>query len=232
MELQQISPDQNVIWQWEFIKLNATIAYTWLVMFILTAVSWFITRNLTVEGPISRWQNLLEVIVDTVKSEITSLTDKQPTRYLPFISTLFIFIAFSNILDVAPGFTSPAASLSTTAALAACVFGAVPAYAISDQGVIDYLRRFAQPSILMLPFNIIGEVSRTLALAIRLFGNVMSTGKIAAILLAVAPLFFPIIMHALGLLTGLIQAYIFAVLTMVYIASASRAQAERSGNDE
>ncbi len=229
MELQQISPDQTIIWQWQFIKLNATIAYTWLVIFVLTVVSWAITRNLTIEGPISRSRNLLEVIVDTVRREINSLTSKQPERYLPFISTLFLFIAFSNILDVFPGFTSPAASLSTTAALAICVFIAVPAYAISDQGLIPYLRKFAQPSILMLPFNIIGEVSRTLALAIRLFGNVMSTGKIAAILLAVAPLFFPIIMHALGLLTGLIQAYIFAVLAMVYIASASRTRAQKEG---
>ncbi len=227
MELQQISPDQTIFWQWSFVTLNATIAYTWLVMAALTILSWAVTRNLTIDGPISRRQNLLEVIVDTVRQEINSLTSKQPTRYLPFISTLFLFIAFSNVLDVFPGFTSPAASLSTTAALAICVFVAVPAYAISDQGLTAYLRRFAQPSIMMLPFNIIGEVSRTLALAIRLFGNVMSTGKIAAILLAVAPLFFPIIMHALGLLTGLIQAYIFAVLAMVYIASASRAQARK-----
>jgi F-type H+-transporting ATPase subunit a len=104
----------------------------------------------------------------------------------------------------------------------------VPVYGIAHQGFLGYLKLYVQPTPLMLPFNVIGELSRTLALAVRLFGNMMSGAKIAAILLTIAPLFFPIVMHALGLLTGLIQAYIFAILALVYIASATQAHNGRS----
>jgi F-type H+-transporting ATPase subunit a len=123
-----------------------------------------------------------------------------------------------------PGYIPPTASLSTTAALAICVFVAVPVYGILQSGAAGYFKQYIKPTVFMLPFNVMGELSRTLALAVRLFGNIMSGAKIGAILLAIAPLFFPIIMHALGLLTGLIQAYIFAVLAMVYIASATRSR--------
>ncbi|MBU4606492.1 MAG: F0F1 ATP synthase subunit A, partial [Proteobacteria bacterium] len=103
----------------------------------------------------------------------------------------------------------------------------VPAYGIQSQGVKNYLGQYVKPSIIMLPMNILGELSRTLALAVRLFGNIMSGSKIAAILLAITPIIFPVVMQALGLLTGMIQAYIFAVLAMVYIASAVRIQKQR-----
>jgi F-type H+-transporting ATPase subunit a len=193
-------------------------------MALLTGVSWLVTRRLSPEPPLSRWQNVLEAIVDVVRNQIREVSNQEPRIYLPFIGTLFLFIAVSNLLDVVPGFTSPTASLSTTTALAACVFFAVPLYGIAERGFLGYLKQYIRPTIFMLPFNVIGELSRTLALAVRLFGNVMSTGKIAAILLAVTPLFFPIVMDALGMLTGLIQAYIFAILAMVYIGSAARAR--------
>lgn len=224
MELSQISPDQMIFFTWGIVKINATIVFTWLVITLLTVVSWIVTRNLRADPPISRLQNLLEVIVVQISNQIRELSRESPARFLPFIGTLFLFIAVSNTLDIVPGFLSPAGSLSTTTALAICVFLAVPIYGISQKGIGAYLKNYAEPSIFIAPFNIIGEVSRTLALAIRLFGNVMSTTKIAAILLAVAPLLFPIVMKALGLLTGLIQAYIFAILAMVYIGSASRAR--------
>lgn len=224
MELSEITPDQSILWQWEFIRLNVTIVYTWVVMALLTAVSWLVTRRLSLSPPLSRWQNVLEAIVDVVQTQIREVSNQEPRTYLPFIGTLFLFIVASNLLDVVPGFTSPTASLSTTAALAVCVFFAVPLYGIAEQGFLGYLKQYVRPTVFMLPFNVIGELSRTLALAVRLFGNVMSTGKIAAILLAVAPLFFPIVMDALGMLTGLIQAYIFAILAMVYIGSAAQAR--------
>ncbi|MBN1276669.1 MAG: F0F1 ATP synthase subunit A, partial [Deltaproteobacteria bacterium] len=173
------------------------------------------------------WQNLLEIIVINMRSEIREISGGKSDPYLAFVGTLFIFILLSNILSVIPGFISPTASLSTTAALAICVFVSVPVYGIISRGFKGYLKQYAQPSPFMLPFNIMGELSRTLALAVRLFGNMMSGMKIIAILLSLAPLFFPIIMHALGLLTGAIQAYIFAVLAMVYIASAARIQKDR-----
>ena len=141
---------------------------------------------------------------------------------MSFIGTLFVFIAVSNLLAIVPWYEAPTASLSTTAALAISVFIAVPVFGISEGGLKGYLRSYLQPNFIMLPFNIISEVSRTLALAVRLFGNIMSGGLIASVLLSIAPFFFPIIMSALGLLTGMIQAYIFAILATVYIAAATR----------
>jgi F-type H+-transporting ATPase subunit a len=227
MNLKDISPDQVILWQWGPVSLNATILFTWAIMLGIVLTAWLITRRLKAGARISRWQNLLEIIVSSMQDQIREISRQSPAQYLPFVGTLFIFIAISNLLSVVPWYVAPTASLSTTAALAICVFVAVPIYGILKKGVGGYLKQYIQPTFFMLPFNIMGELSRTLALAVRLFGNMMSGMKIAAILLAIAPLFFPILMHALGLMTGLIQAYIFAVLAMVYIASATQAQRER-----
>ena len=120
-----------------------------------------------------------------------------------------------------PGYEPPTSSLSTTAALALCVFLATPIFGIAENGVLQYLKTFIEPTFIMLPFNIISEISRTLALAVRLFGNIMSGGLIVTILLSIAPLFFPVLMTVLGLITGIIQAYIFSILATVYIAAAT-----------
>jgi len=142
---------------------------------------------------------------------------------------LFFFIALSNILAIVPGFEPPTGSLSTTTALALCVLVSVPIYGVARRGLVEYLRHYVQPTIIMLPLNIIGELSRTIALAIRLYGNVMSGTVIVAILISIVPFVFPIVMQLFGLLTGLIQAYIFAVLAMVYLASATHGRAEEAG---
>ena len=218
----QITPDQNVLWEWGFVHLNDTILYTWLVMAMIVVGSWLITRRLTSGPRPSRWQSLLEVIVDYTRSEIQQMSRQPASRYLPFVGTLFLFIAVSNALGIVPGYVPPTGSLSTTAALAICVFVAVPIFGMLSEGLGGYLRRYIQPTPLMLPFHIIGELSRTLALAVRLFGNVMSGTKIVGVLVSVIPLLFPVVMQALGLLTGLIQAYIFAILAMIYIASGER----------
>jgi F-type H+-transporting ATPase subunit a len=227
MQLRDISPDQVVFWQWGWISLNATIVFTWGVMVLMVLGSWLITRKLSSGPEISRWQNLLEVLVGGMRNQIQDIAQEEPDSYLHFIGTLFLFILVSNLLFVVPWYVAPTASLSTTAALAICVFVAVPVYGILSRGVLGYLKQYVRPTPLMLPFNVIGELSRTLALAVRLFGNIMSGMKIAAILLAVIPFIFPIVMQALGLLTGAIQAYIFAVLAMVYIASATRVRKEK-----
>lgn len=227
-----INPDQIVFFQWGWFKINSTIFFTWLVMFLLTFGSWLVTRKLTSEGELSRWQNLLEVLVNAINNQIREVSRQDPGPYLPFVGTLFIFIATSNILAVVPGYTPPTSSLSTTAGLAICVFIAVPLFGIARQGVLNYLRQYVQPTFFMLPFNIIGELSRTLALAVRLYGNMMSGTVIVAILLSITPLIFPVVMQVLGLITGLIQAYIFAILAMVYIASASRAHDETAKKGE
>lgn len=217
----QISPDQFVIHQWGPFGLNATIIFTWVVMALLTITARVITLRLSDREDMSRWQNLLEVLVVGMRDQIRDVSRAEPGRYLPFVGTLFLFIATSNLLGVVPGFRPPTGSLSTTTALAICVLVAVPLYAIGEKGLTAYLRKYVQPTVFMLPFNIIGEISRTIALAIRLYGNVMSGTVIVAILIGITPFFFPIVMQLLGLLTGLIQAYIFAVLAMVYIASAT-----------
>lgn len=227
MDIKTISPDQVLMWQWGPISLNATIVFTWVVMGLLVIGSWLVTRRISSDVRFSRWQNVLEILIKGMQDQIRAISHQETGIYLPFAGTLFLFIAVSNLLGIVPGYIPPTASLSTTAALAICVFVAVPLYGVLSQGPLGYLKQYIRPTVFMLPFNIMGELSRTLALAVRLFGNMMSGAKIGAILLAIAPLFFPIIMSALGLLTGLIQAYIFAVLAMVYIASAARARQER-----
>ncbi len=218
----EISPDATIYWQSGFFKLNATIVFSWVVMAIIIVVSWLATRKINVETPISRWQNMLESVVSTMRKQIGDITQQEPEIYLPFLGTLFLFISISNLLDIVPGYKPPTGSINTTAALAICVFFAVPVFGIMKKGVGAYLKNYIKPTPFMLPFNIIGEFSRTLALAVRLFGNIMSGTMIAGILLSIAPLFIPIVMEALGLLIGQIQAYIFAVLAAVYIASATR----------
>lgn len=219
-----ISSDEVIYWQSGFFKLNATLGFTWLVMLILVVFSWLVTRRLTSNTHPSRWQNLLEVLVSGMRNQIREVSGQDPGAYLPFVGTLFVFIALANLLSIVPGYRPPTSSLSTTAALATCVFVAVPLYGIGKRGLLGYLQQYIRPSIFMLPFNLIGELSRTLALAVRLYGNMMSGTVIAAILISFVPLFVPIVMQLLGLLTGMIQAYIFAVLAMVYIASATRAR--------
>jgi F-type H+-transporting ATPase subunit a len=223
----QISPDHYVFWTHGWFKLNATILFTWVVMVLMTLLSWLITRNLTSGPEISRWQNLLESLVAGMSKQIREVTRQKAAPFLPFLGTIFLFVLVSNLLNVVPGFRSPTGSLSTTAGLAICVFIAVPAFGILDRGLRGYLRTYVKPTPVMLPFNIMGEVSRTLALAVRLFGNIMSGTMIAAILLTIAPFIFPVIMDLLGLLTGVVQAYIFAILAAVYIASGMRAREER-----
>ena len=217
-----LSPDQVVFWQYGFLKLNSTIVTTWALMFVLVAGSRLITRRLSTDFKMSHWQNLLEAIVTGVKKQIEEVGLRQPEKYLGFLGTLFLFIVLSNLSTIFPFYEPPTGSLSTTAALALCVFVAVPVYGIAESGLGGYLKTYLEPTPLMLPFNIISELTRTLALTVRLFGNIMSGTMILAILISVTPLIFPIFMTLLGLLTGIVQAYIFSVLATVYIAAATQ----------
>lgn len=217
----RLSSDEIILWQNGLFKLNLTIATTWALMLLLAIGSKLATCKLTSGPHVSRWQSFLEIIVTGIKKQIEEVGLRQPEKYLGFLGTLFLFIAVSNIGTVFPRFEPPTGSLSTTAALAICVFVAVPVFGIAQTGLRGYLKSYLQPTIIMLPFNVIGEVSRTLALAVRLFGNMMSGVMILGILLAITPFFFPVIMNVLGLLTGMVQAYIFSILATVYIAAAT-----------
>ncbi len=216
----RLSPDQWIFCQYGPARLNATIVFTWAVMLVLVLGSFLVTRRLSTDGKRSRWQNALEIVVTTLEHQIEEVGLAHPEKYLFFLGTLFLFLATANLFTIIPGYEPPTGSLSTTVALALSVFVAVPVFGIAEQGVGGYLKSYAQPTLIMLPFNIIGEISRTLALAVRLFGNMMSGALIVGILLTLTPLLFPIVMMALGLLTGMVQAYIFTILAAVYIAAA------------
>jgi len=216
-----LSPDQVILWQYGFIKINSTLLATWSLMLVLVVGARLVTRGLTRGTSVSRWQAALEILVTGIDAQIKEVGLQVPQRYLPFVGTLFIFIATANLCTIVPGYEPPTGSLSTTTALALCVFVAVPLFGIGRRGWGRYLRSYLEPTAIMLPFTLISELSRTLALAIRLFGNMMSGTLIIAILLTITPLFFPIVLSALGLLTGMVQAYIFSVLATVYIAAAT-----------
>jgi F-type H+-transporting ATPase subunit a len=218
----RLSPDELIFWQHGYLKLNATIVFTWGLMLVLAVGSRLITGKLSTDLERSRWQSLLEIVVTGIEKQIEEVGLSQPRKYLGFLGTLFLFVGAASVCTVIPGYQPPTGSLSTTAALALCVFVAVPLFGIEELGLGDYLESYVKPTVIMLPFNIISELSRTLALAVRLFGNMMSGAMIIAILLTITPFIFPIVMTVLGLLTGMVQAYIFSILAAVYIAAATR----------
>jgi F-type H+-transporting ATPase subunit a len=216
-----LSPDQTFLFDIWSVPINATIFFTWVVMALLTVASMIVTHNLRPDVPPNRWRTTLEVIVQGIQGQIHEIAPGPSRHLLYFSGTLFLFVAMSNLLLVVPGFEPPTASLSTTTALALSVLIAVPLFGVTSRGLGGYLKTYLEPSFIMLPFNIISEFSRGISLAIRLYGNIMSGAVIAAILLTVAPFFFPVVMDLLGLLTGMIQAYIFSILATVYISSAT-----------
>lgn len=217
-----ISPDEVIFWQHGVFKLNATIVFTWALMAVLAIGSALVTRRLSHNLTRSRWQTLLELGLSAIEHQIADVGLVQPRKYIGFLGTLFLFIAAASLCTVVPGYEPPTGSLSTTAALALCVLIAVPLFGIAEQGLAGYLKSYAEPTVIMLPFNLISELSRTLALAVRLFGNMMSGAMIVGILLTITPFLFPIVLTLLGLLTGMVQAYIFFILAAVYIAAATR----------
>lgn len=218
----EITPDAITYVEIGSVRISATLFCTWFVMLLLTMLSWGIGRRCSHRVPLSRSAVVLETLVEFIHSNLAQTGMKNPEKYIPFVGTIFIFIAASGILELVPGFIPPTSSLSTTAALALLVFIAVPVYAITQQGTKKYLAHYVQPTSLLLPFHVMTEITRTLALAVRLFGNMMSGTLILGILLSIAPFFFPILFNILGLILSLIQAYIFSVLSIVYIAAVSQ----------
>jgi F-type H+-transporting ATPase subunit a len=227
----RLSPDEMLFWQYGFFKLNATIVFTWGLMVLLSVGAWLVTRRLSTDLHRQRWQNVLEIVVTGIATQIGEVGLDRPEKYLGFLGTLFLFVAAASLGTILPGFQPPTGSLSTTTALALCVFVSVPLFGIEEQGLGRYLKSYVKPTPIMLPFNLISEVSRTLALAVRLFGNMMSGAMVAGILLSITPFIFPVVMTALGLLTGMVQAYIFSILAAVYIAAATRTPRHRDSVD-
>lgn len=220
-------PDSAVLWAWGPLRVNVTLAMTWALMAVLAAGSWLVTRRIRAGEQPSRWQLLLEMVVEQMRSQVREAGAGDPDPYLAFVGTLFLFIAGASVLGIVPGYTPPTVSLSTTGALAVTVFVAIPAFAIAARGGKEYLRDYVRPTPLMLPFHVVGEFSRILALAVRLFGNIMSGQLIVGIVLSIVPFLFPAVLQGFGLLIGLIQAYVFGMLALVYVLSAVRSHRAR-----
>jgi len=203
------------------VVVTGTVLYSLIVSVILIVFALLVRRGLKRGG--SGWPVAAEFLIEHLEGIMQEMSDSDPRSYTPLVGTMALFIGISNLLGLAPGMRSPTADFSTTAALAVLVFLAVPFYGIRTRGVRGYLSHYAEPSPFLLPLEIVTEFSRTLALAVRLFGNVMSEELIIAVLLMIAGLLIPVPLMLLAVLTGVVQAYIFAVLTVVYVSAAVRA---------
>jgi F-type H+-transporting ATPase subunit a len=200
------------------VPITTPVVVTWALMAGLTLGSALATRRLRLDpGPA---QAALELLISSVQGQVRETLRTDPAPYLPFLATMFIFIAAANLLALVPGVEPPTARLETDAALAAIVFFAVHYFGVRARGLGGYLADFAKPTWIMLPLNLLSEVTRTFSLMVRLFGNIMSGVFVIGIVLSLVGLLVPIPFMALELLTGLIQAYIFTVLAMVFIGGA------------
>ncbi len=204
------------------IEITATVVYSLVASGLVIAIALFARPGLERES--SGWPVAAELIIEHFEDLMQEMFGRDPRPFTPLIVTLALYISAANLLGLAPGMHAPTADFSTTAALAVVVFFAVPYYGIRTRGLRGYLGRYVEASPLLLPFEIITEFSRTLALAVRLFGNVMSEELVIAVLLSIAGLLVPLPMMMLAVLTSVVQAYIFAVLTVVYLSAAVRAQ--------
>ncbi len=197
------------------VPISGTVVTTWGLMATLTAASWIVTRRFRVDA--GGWQAMIETVVDGIEEQIAALLNRDAAPFLPLLGTLFIFLVVANLSGLVPGVRAPTASIETAAALAAIVFLSVHFYGVRVQGVHTYLKSYLRPNPVMLPFNILSELTRSFSLAMRLFGNIMSEELVIAIILTLAGLLVPIPFMAFGILVGLVQAYIFSVLATVYI---------------
>lgn len=218
-EIGLASYDSIKLIEWNDFYINATIFNSWIVMALITLVAWLTTRHLAIGKKVSRWQTALEALVLWLQNEANETSGSRTNQYLGMAMGLFCFILTANLLTFLPWFRTPTASISTTMALAATVFLAIPYFSIKNAGVKGYLKKFIEPIPLMLPMNMFSEFFSVFAMGLRLFGNMLSGVMFASILSAFVPFVAPLTMQTLGLLTGSIQAYIFALLAVVYSSS-------------
>jgi F-type H+-transporting ATPase subunit a len=203
------------------IEVTATVLYSLAVSLLLVGLA--LAVRLGLKSYPSRLQVIAEAVVEHLEGIMGDMFGRDPRPYTAFVVTLALFIGTANLIGLAPGLRAPTADFSTAAALAAVVFLAVPAYGIRTQGLRGYLRHYLEPSPFLLPLEILTECTRTLALAVRLFGNIVSEELVLAVLLTVAGVLVPVPIMMLAVITGVVQAYIFSVLTVLYLAAAVRA---------
>lgn len=205
--------------EWNNFYINVTVFNSWMVILLITLIAWLTTRNLSTQKQVSKWQTALESLVLWLQQEANETSGSRTNQYLGMAMGMFCFILVCNLLTFIPWFRPPTASLSTTMALAFIVFLAIPYFSIKNAGIKGYLKKFIDPIPLMLPMNIFSEFFSVFAMGLRLFGNMLSGVMFASILSAFVPFIAPLTMQTLGLLTGSIQAYIFALLAVVYSSS-------------
>lgn len=198
------------------VPISRAVVTTWGLMAVLTLVSWWGTRAAARGGALAA---VLEILVETLEEQVRGVLQRDPWRYLPLLATLFIFLVAANLSALVPGVKPPTAKIETPAALAIIVFFSVHAYGIAARGTAGYFKRFLHPSPVLLPLNILAEFTRIISLMVRLFGNMMSHEFVIAIVLFLAGFLMPVPFMLLGVLIGVIQAYIFTILATVYIGA-------------
>ncbi len=212
------------------VTVSDTVLTTWFVMAVICVIAYMGTRNLAIRP--SLFQEALEAVIEATETTVRDVLSIDPWKVVPFLGTFWIFIAFANLIGLIPGLKSPTADLNTTAAFAVISYSLTHVFGIATQGIKGYLSHYKEPTWLMMPFELIAEISRTVALAIRLFGNMLSGEMIAAILLGVVGLLVPIPFDLLHIVIALIQAYIFGILTLVFIAGGIRQNSNLQGGAE
>jgi len=200
------------------VPISRPVVTTWAIMAVLVVGSWLVLNRARVGG--GMLQTVLEIVVETLAQQIRDVLGRDPWPYLPLLGTLFIFLVFANLSTIVPGMKPPTGHIETPAALAAIVFVSVHFFGIRSRGLLAYLRRYTRPNPLLLPLNLLSEITRTFSLMVRLFGNIMSHELVIAIVVFLAGLLLPIPFMLLGILIGIIQAYIFTVLATVFIGAA------------
>ena len=210
------------------VQITNTVITTWIVMAITGCLAWLATRRLQMKP--SRIQTLIEAMVSVIEESIRGIAPQHAQRIMPFIGTLWVFIVIANLIGLIPGMHSPTRDLSATAALAFLVFLSVHWFGIRIEGLKNYLRHYVQPSPIMLPFHLIGEMTRTVALAVRLFGNMMSLEMVALLILMVAGFLVPVPILMLHIVEALVQAYIFGMLALIYVAGGLQSQQRQQQN--
>ena len=217
-----ISTDELVFWKYGFININATILYTWIVMALLIFFAYLTRRSITKHNVIGKTENFFEILTDIIKDQIKNITEMGFDKVFPFITCLFLFILTSNLISLIPSFSSPTASLSTTFALVLLVVVFSVFIGIQNKGLKKYLSKYTKPVKLMLPFIVMNDIVSNFSMAFRLYGNVMSGGIVAAILMKISFLSvgFPVILNLLSFMSGAIQAYVFSILSLIFLSSA------------
>ena len=216
MERSLLAPD--ILFHLGPVPISRPVVTTWFIMAVLTAASWLGLRNASIHA--GTFQTVLEILVETLAKQVHEIIRRDPWPYLPLLGSLFIFLIFANLSAVVPGMKPPTGHIETPAALAVIVFLSVHFFGVRSRGVLEYLGRYTKPNLLLLPLNVLSEITRTFSLMVRLFGNIMSHEFVIAIVVFLAGLFLPIPFMLLGILIGIIQAYIFTVLAAVFIGAA------------